>query len=238
MNIIIPLGTGSRWNNNELRYCLRSIEKHLTGWEKIVIVGVLPDWIKENDRLVFIQANDKPGAQHKEENIHRKSMKFIDSVYAGESFLFMNDDHFLLQDFEAAKFPYHHKGKLGATIISTPLRNPYHKSLVNTYKRTGNAYNHDTHCPIIYRSDIYKRIDIPFPKYGYCIKSLYCHYAGIEGEYYPDCKLGSLDSKEAIHGAIDGRPYFSIGNKAIGEALREVMEELYPVPSAFEIDLK
>ena len=46
MDIVIPLGTGSRWQNNELRFALRSIEKYLTGYDKIFIIGECPSYLQ------------------------------------------------------------------------------------------------------------------------------------------------------------------------------------------------
>ena len=54
IDVVIPLGTGSRWQDNELRYCLRSIEKNLSGVNEVVIVGEKPKWLT-NVRCVYHQ---------------------------------------------------------------------------------------------------------------------------------------------------------------------------------------
>lgn len=234
MNIVLPLGAGSHWQDNELRYCLRSIEKHLSGWEKIIIVGRLPDWIKQNDRLVFIPAKDKSSAKYKEENIHNKIIKAIDNG-AGESFLFMNDDHFLMEDFEVQNFPYHHKGLLSAAIPATNPHNAYIKTLRATKQTCGDAFNYDTHCPIIYESAKYKAcMPVKFPHYGYALKTMYCHRNKIEGSFYPDYKMGKIECMAQTLESIHKRAYFSIGNRAIGEEMLIVLNGLYPDPSLFE----
>ncbi len=53
MDIVIALGTGSRWMDNELRYALRSIEKHLKGHTgRILLIGQRPKWVnKVHERL-------------------------------------------------------------------------------------------------------------------------------------------------------------------------------------------
>lgn len=230
MNILIPIGTGSCWQDNELRFCLRSIEKHLTGWYKIIIVGRLPDWIKQNDRLVFIQAKDRSGAVNKEANIHRKILAGI-NYGIGESFLFMNDDHFLLQNFEVYKFPYHHKGLLSDTIKSINRANAYYKTLRQTLiSLPGKPYNWDTHCPIIYESEKYTRsIKKDLPPFGYGLKTIYCERNKVIGSFYPDLKLGFGSDYD-----IKDRLYFSIGNKAVCAELEFFLKELYPFPSQFE----
>ena len=39
MDVVYILGKGSVWKDNEIRYSLRSIEKHLTGFDRVFIVG-------------------------------------------------------------------------------------------------------------------------------------------------------------------------------------------------------
>lgn len=46
MNILIPLGSGSTWQNNELRYLLRSLDQNLKGDYEIHVYGnQVPDWL-------------------------------------------------------------------------------------------------------------------------------------------------------------------------------------------------
>ena len=223
MNLLIPIGTGSRWQDNELRYCFRSIEKYLTGWDKIVIVGKLPEWVVPNESLIFIPAEDRIGARHKEHNIYVKILAGIASGHLGEAFLFMNDDHFLLQPFETANFPYHHKGKL----IPSSGCNPYKKTVQNTINLLKVADNFDTHCPIVYHTNKFLKAfqGMTWPYYGYCIKTTYCKRNGITGNYYPDLKI--KDESEFS----DMRTYFSTGANFKG---LDLMERLYPEKSQFE----
>jgi len=44
VDVVIPLGRGSRWNDNELRFCLRSLEKNFLDLGKVWIVGEKPEW--------------------------------------------------------------------------------------------------------------------------------------------------------------------------------------------------
>ena len=47
VDIIIPLGTGSKNNNDELRLFLRSIEKNGIGYRKIIVVASeIPNWLQ------------------------------------------------------------------------------------------------------------------------------------------------------------------------------------------------
>ena len=61
MDIVIPLGTESRWHDNELRFTLRSIEKHLTGYRNVIIVGWCPPWVQN---VVHIKKEDWAGKKN------------------------------------------------------------------------------------------------------------------------------------------------------------------------------
>ena len=44
MDILYVVGTGSKWDNNELRYSLRSIDKYGINIDRVFIVGTKPDF--------------------------------------------------------------------------------------------------------------------------------------------------------------------------------------------------
>lgn len=239
MKIMIPLGNGSPWQDNELRYCLRSICKHLTGWNRIYIVGNKPDWLQANDSLIHIEHRDHPSVRNKEFNIHKKILAFINATNEKNDFLFMNDDHFLLEDIGCNFFPLHHKGPLFQCIQNSRHGNPYRITLQNTlnhlFMKGHRPMNYDTHCPIVYDAKAYVRVMPPkFPQWGYAIKTMYCTLAGKHGTLYPDLKLGKIMNIGDFDAAIQGRPYFSIGNQSIGAVLVNRLENLYPENSFWE----
>lgn len=94
MDIVIPLATGIG-ENLELKYALRSIEKYLTGYNRVFIVSdVLPSWAQN---VLLIKAQDT----HK----HNKDANIIDKVRKActqimdlsDTFLFWSDDQVLLK---------------------------------------------------------------------------------------------------------------------------------------------
>ena len=89
MDIVIALGTGSRWMDNELRYALRSIESYLKGHSgRILLIGEKPKWIKNVD---YYDIPDKPG--RKNFSIFQKILTGCE-MCNGDDFIFWNDDHF------------------------------------------------------------------------------------------------------------------------------------------------
>ncbi len=237
MNILIPLGTGSNWQDNELRYCIRSIQKHLKKFNHIVIIGHKPKWLKPDESLVYVPFPEIASSRNKEKNIHRKILHAINSGFMKGNFLFMNDDHFLLKDFEADEFPFHHKGPMKAN--SLPSGNTYRRTIENTIEFLRkrwvlNPLNYDTHCPIVYNSELYLKYlgRVEFPAFGYCIKSMYANQARLIGGYYPDLKLGRLE--DGWQDQLKDRLYFSIAVKSCGDELERYLQSIYPDKSPWE----
>ena len=45
IDIVYPLGTGSKWQDSELRFSLRSIEKNFIDKGTVWVIGHKPDWL-------------------------------------------------------------------------------------------------------------------------------------------------------------------------------------------------
>lgn len=238
-SIVIPLATGgfgSRHNDVELRYCLRSVEKHLKKYGDVFIIGHKPAWLQN---VIHIPATDDDKTYWKERNIFRKVLLACQDERVSENFLFMNDDHFLLRDFTACDFPYYAEG-----WISNHLRHDqYGNTIRNTIAVVGNkACYYDIHCPIIYNKGAFQRLaELNWDtRYGYAIKTVYCEFATTidirKGPfYYPDLKIRVPLPTQEIKDLIRWRLFFSVDNRAMeGGAVEAVLKELYPHRSRYE----
>lgn len=230
IDCVIPLGKGSTVKNLELRYCLRSIEKHLKGVGQIFIIGECPDWVQN---AIHLPAEDDPRNRFRDRNIADKMMIACKDERVSRDFIIVHDDHFLLEDIEAKEFPYVHHGMMIAED------NQYGKTKKNTMALFGKEIrDYDSHCPILFNKNkfatAYSSID--WNKwYGYCLKTVYCIWNGIQAEYYPDLKIRWADTSDEIKGVIAGRKWFSIGDRCWGNGqMVEVLEELYPEKSIYE----
>lgn len=233
VDIVIPLNNRSTQHNLELRYCLRSIEQHLTGVGNVFIIGHYPEWVSDN--VINIPANEDPRNRFRDRNIMNKMLMACKDERVSDDFLMVHDDHFLLADYEAGAFPYYHCGHM------VPGIGQYGLTKANTISllcHDGEAINnYDCHCPIVFNKQLFKRVaQNDWSKwYGYCLKTLYCVMNGIEGEYSDDSKLRMQFLYNEIRGHIAGRKWFSIGDRCFREGgMLDVLNELYNKPSKYE----
>lgn len=227
IDIVIPF-RHSKWQDLELKYCLRGIEKYLNGVRNIVIVGDYPLSVSKG----FIHLpydGDDPSIVYKERNIYHKLVYALNRGETTEDILFFNDDHFITKDYEAAEFPnYYDKWPMKSDVYETTYQNT--KEIVGE-----DALFYDIHCPLVINKKRFFKImkDVDWNKKGgYCLKTLYA--AGLPGEEYKDLKLRVQYPVHQIRNMIKDGYWFSMCDMARGPEIETVLKELYPEPSKYE----
>lgn len=135
-----------RGSDRELRLSLRSLQKNCKDLGRVFIVtDELPDWIQN---VEHIRCGDSWNG-YPEISIYYKVMTF---VYRSRcrSFLFMNDDFYMMKPFEARNYPLYYRGEL--VYIENPSRwqkvNNNTLDYLNKWKKEKHDYG--VHCPILY----------------------------------------------------------------------------------------
>jgi len=235
IDVVIPLGNGSKYADMELRFALRGVQKHLKNYRHIFIVGSLPGWLQN---VIHIPCDDP---YQKEQNIMYKIYKACLDDRVSEDFFFMNDDHYLLQDVDAPTLPYYHKGNIYPHGI-VRAGEPYKTSLSNTYKILKEAghddYHFDIHTPIVYNKIMFMHAvaQYDWTVHGsLVIKSIYCNTLKIAGEFMNDCKIGIRRGRKSIEEMVKDRWVFSTGEYAINKDMRQFLLDRFPEPSRYEI---
>lgn len=254
IDIVIPLRTELLPTvYTELKYALRSIEKHLTGKGRIFIIGVCPTWLNLQ-HADYIPFEEKDWFRGLTRNIHNKLKLACTLPQISENFLYFNDDHFLLQDIDANPFPYFHNGpEFGgkgqyrkATIPDTLAM------LKEKRKDVVSPNNYDTHTPILINKQMYLDTvgTLNWKKdFGYCIKTSYVYLARWNhgGQYCPDLKIHDVPSNmEVLTQLLHNEAIFSTGTKAfkmlynssgeaIGNPIMTFLESRFPEKSIYEI---
>lgn len=258
MDVVYILGNESPWDNNELRYSLRSVEKYLKGYNNIFIVGSAPLFIFpsiEDDSTCCLSFTGGPvihWIKHednmnltKERRIMEKVKFACEQEVISDNFLFMNDDMFFLNPINANEFPNYYKGTL---LNSARKRSEdrYKRALMNAHnhltKAGHTALNFDTHAPIIYNKKNFLEVmncvnweTLTAKRDGYVVKSLYANSLKLEGVFQPDCKIDQPMMPKLIRDKIVDRDFFSVGDHGLTDEMKKILDELYPEPSIWEI---
>jgi hypothetical protein len=197
IDIVIPLGTGSLAKNFELRMCLRSIEKYLSGYSKVWIIGECPDWVQGINHIPFVEKSTVS-----DYNIMQKLTRACEENEVTEDWIMFNDDHYLLAPFVAKEFPYYYMGTLEDHYRTRPdSYGRRARASMNYLKEKGLPTKHfDIHYPIIYNKSLFLKYVTNGPDWErekFIIKSLYANSLQIEGEPAQDFKKNVLPTEGA-----------------------------------------
>lgn len=230
MDIVIPLGNGSIWKNNELRYCLRSIQKHCKDFRNIVLIGEKPDWIHNVIHIPYVET-----AKH-DLNIWHKTVFACKQEQISDNFLFCNDDFFFLKPF-STDYPNIHMGTLSDYLLKTrPI--PYYFKVERTYqlllKNNLPTIHYDIHRPIVFNKAEFLEMAAFFHPEGELImKSCYGNYWKLEAEQADDVKV-SAKYKDQLEKHLRGADMFSIYDSLCGMELYNYLERWFSRKSKFE----
>jgi len=232
-DVVILLCKGSYF---EIKYCLRSIEKHLINYNKVWLIGVKPTFL--NDKINFIEHKDI--YTNKARNIMAKILRASTEKEITPNFMLFNDDYFLLQQMDAVNFPNYYKSDLEYTVKVNVGEYQKHAkaTLIELAQQRSTILNYDVHLPTIFNKYLYKKTveklnwNIPF---GYISKSIYCNLNNLPGEFVSDCKISHAYTLPRILQLNEGRQMFSTAEPAMCLAMRKYIQTLYPEKSSFEL---
>src|SRR5690606_5236989 len=102
------LGTGSSWEDNELRYSIRSVEKHHQDDAEVLVIGSKPSWYR-GPHLPYLDTHTCPYINQWEKL--RIACQIPD---ISDPFVYMDDDFYLMQPLDRFHFrgPYNLQGRV------------------------------------------------------------------------------------------------------------------------------
>lgn len=239
-SIVYPLGYGSRLDNLELRYSLRSIEKFVTGFEKIFIIGQKPDFLNWSERLIHIPFEDKHYSGFL--NTWLKMREVAITAEVSENFLFMNDDFFIVKEMEATEFPMYSSGvdlteRDFFTIPISEIQTRYHQTLRSTgeslVSRELTTYNFATHQPCIFEKA--KILEL-FREFANEIWGIGLSFRCCYGNFFkfPRMNNQAVVMKNAVRN-VHGRESFALCGSSEYKFASKFLQSLYPQESSFEL---
>lgn len=236
MNILYPIGNGSTWNNQELRYSFRSLE-FVKDLEGVIVAGHNPGFL--SDAVTFIPTYHN--FANPAYNIYLNLLEACKNDLLSESFAYVTDDCFFTKPISLLNYPYFHLAQIEDKLKS--CSSGYYPHLFATQealkKHELPTLNFDSHFPILIEKAKVLQLAEMYDwnrQHGYTFKSLYCNTFGIEGEFRPDCKVNSPHPLEWWVQFASERECFSIGDMALNEeGLIAFLKQVWPEKSIFEI---
>lgn len=222
IDAVYPLGSGSRWEDDELRYSIRSMEKYYPNLGDVYVIGEKPAWYRGK----HIPFEEK---WKRTENVFRKQRLISSMPGLSENYVWMNDDIFLLE-------PVEHKHYTFKTVADKwPVKpgNGYWEYIQSKLEWK----NFCTHSPFIVNKhdwmEIMKGVDLvlgfsPMDYYGN--KSTLWERVELPG----DSKFRDQTLPE-LKDFIKGRSFFSAHSGMKRKVFVPFLEGLYLEKSNFEL---
>lgn len=215
MDIAIPLARDRQTNFLELRMTLRSIEKNLTGYRDIYIIGEKPSWLTN---VIHIPLQDLAG--RKAWSIFRKMSTAAGNESVSKKFISWSDDTYLLQPLQTSDIKdWYDNTLLHWTRLN--INSLYRNIINNTRVVFPDGLFYNVHTPCIYDKDKFKELNkYNWTKTEYLIKSMYFNH----NESNPVPMKDPAKHK--------GMFYSSSGR--IDIETNKMFKELFPNPSRYE----
>lgn len=148
IDVVYPIGDGSKMDNFELRYSLRSIEANLADLRDVIIVGKKPTWVKN---VISIPFTD-PYKNNKAANIISKIMRSCIISDISEQFIRMSDDQYILKPMDSSSMIPVYNWDMNK-YEKWDNNNRWHSLLKRTrdYLKSKDldCFNYETHIPMI-----------------------------------------------------------------------------------------
>lgn len=231
MDVVYVLKDTSHNNFDELRYSLRSIEKHLD-IRDVFLVGGKPIWVQN---IIHIPAQDNKGRSAI--NVAYKLKHACESELVTDSFIFMNDDFFVINKPQMSEF-FAHRGKLAHEVISKRKLykgNPYWRTLSATLKLDPEMLDYTLHMPMIIEKEKFLRL---WQKYdfnqGFSFRAVYGSEYLTPNGIKQDTKIFDFEDLQYL----ENESFISCDDQTFrSKQFREYLDSKFPEKSKFEADM-
>jgi hypothetical protein len=238
-DVVYHLGTASKWQNNEIRYSIRALEKNFLDLGRIFVVGFCPPWLTG---VVHLDVPDR----HK----HNKDANLIDKVLAAcdagvsDQFVRSSDDEMILMPSHVADLKPYHAGNLqgrGKQFWRGGWRQRLQLTMELLKSRGLPTLHYDTHLPKVFDRELFRRVmsECQYQRgNGFTIDTLYLNHAGLKNPPRLTNQKVTMEagvtSAHEVRKRISGKRYLGYNDSGLTVAFKQVLQEMFPVASKFE----
>ena len=234
VDLVIPLGTGSKSGDDELKILLRSVERNGVGVRDVIVVtDAVPKWLTG----VRIVPQGDPLRKNKDGNLLGKMLAAITADGVTDEFAWSSDDCALLMPFDFAAVPptYNGRGKEAFPVDGTIWQRRVRRTFEMLESRgLALAHNYESHMPHRYptRKVIRALQNVDFKSdIGYSIHTLLHGLLGVTGGF--DQKIFK-ETCERESGWRLEKTVVGYNDAAFLHGLREELFRRFPGKSKYE----
>ncbi len=236
-DLVYMLGGGSKWDNNELRYSIRSAVKNFRSqFGRIFIVGIKPEWLQG-----VLQIRMRDPYSCKLQNVIEKLKAVCKDERVSEKFILMNDDFFFLKP---GTLKTMHLGNIDNQIKKHKTKSGYYyEALIKTkvmlqenFKVT-EVKSYEVHAPMA----MDKQVLLPLLEIAgataqsFLFRSIYGNASGIGGAQVTDFK--AYQQAELAYQIKKERQFLSTSDQLVhSEKLRALLKRKFPKATEYEAD--
>lgn len=241
IDLVYVLGSGSAWQNNEIRYSLRSVHENLQGVRNIFVIGENPGVFSENVRHIYFPDELRHNADG---NMARKIIRACQEDDLSDDFLFMNDDFIINKPITASEIPWINKGDMAKRPVSHWNNTLYRRRLFRTFdilrKRGLPTIQYDYHAPMLMNKHSFIEVMSNFnyeDDIGYTFRSLYGNFmrlpsVSLDGQKVTVYKSFTLEGlREHVKDAL----FVGYNDSGLNSSLKMWLKLTFPDPSIYEI---
>lgn len=241
-DIVYKLGEGSKHNNLELRYSLRSLVNYpFTG--QVYVVGYKPEWIKN---VIHIPAQD-PYTYRKDANLIQKLLLVCYQKNLTEYFLNISDDQIFLRPSDnELRHPFNDDISVASFI--NIQSNRWQVRLLHTFERLREkslpTHNYEAHVPCLLNKTLFPQILLRYDwgeGKGMCGNTLYFNTLDIEKEK-PSQSARENAAKifspvlegETVERICFNKDYLCFNDRSFNKDLILYLDQKFPEKSIYE----
>ena len=240
IDLIIPLGGGSKSKNDELRLFLRSLEKYGRGIRDVIIVASDPPAWLQNVRIIQM---DDPLKHNKDGNIILKDLAAATSDDITPEFIWTSDDCVLLSEFDFESLPPVFNGRCKADFPENG--SIWQRRVRRTFEYLESRglrlpHNYEAHTPQRFptRKLLRAMRNVDYQTgIGYTINTLFYGLLGITGGFDQAIFKRTCETESAGKDAQLSRMLCGYNDRAFAGCLRARLFKLFPDKSKYEKEL-
>lgn len=239
-DVVYILGTGSTWQNNDIKYSLRSLDKNMLNVGKVFIVGEKPDFTKN---IIHIPCLDIYGEQNADGNIINKILIACFDARLSDNFLLMSDDHLILRKVSAGNTPFYYKTDLSTLPEEYFTHNTWRQRLGNTLKELHEkklpTMHYDCHLPVLINKLTFRRAMREFDYksgIGLTVKTLYCNWANVNGMKVKNMKYTIYEpyTIPELERRLKNHDFANFKDSGLTPEVKNWIEKRFNKPSKYE----